>query len=104
MAAITADDLFPFVHYEYGEAFFGSYKGMHYRVAREPLANVHYTPVDKRGEATLRVTVWPQPYNYTATDDALKTVKDFPFTQEGMDQVAPYLNEIWASRKWTSEA
>ncbi|MBF1250492.1 MAG: hypothetical protein HXM41_08930, partial [Lachnospiraceae bacterium] len=42
--------------YEYGQCFTGSDTGMRYRIAREPLENVHFTPMDKRGEAHLKVT------------------------------------------------
>ena len=34
--AVIAKDLFSIVHYEYGEAYYGSYEMMCYRVAREP--------------------------------------------------------------------
>ena len=47
--AVIAKDLFSIVHYEYGEAYYGSYEMMCYRVAREPLENVHFTPPEKRG-------------------------------------------------------
>ena len=40
--AIELKDFFAFTHYEYGEAYFGSYKGMRYRLAREPLENVFF--------------------------------------------------------------
>ena len=43
--------------YEYGQCFTGSDTGMRYRIAREPLENVHFTPMDKRGEAHLKVTI-----------------------------------------------
>ena len=45
---ISREELFPFVHYEYGEAYYGSCKGLRYRIAREPLQNVHFTPVPRR--------------------------------------------------------
>jgi hypothetical protein len=89
---IRREELFPFVHYEYGEAYYGSCGSLRYRIAREPLKNVHFTPPDKRGEASLRAVVWPEPYSYAATEDTLKTVRDFPFTQEGMEQAADWLD------------
>ena len=51
--AIERKEFFNLMHYEYGEAYFGSYKGMRYRLAREPLENVKFVPVDQRGPATL---------------------------------------------------
>lgn len=89
---ITREDLFPFVHYEYGEAYYGSCGSLRYRIAREPLENVHYTPQDKRGEASLRVVTWRGPYGYAATAADLKTIRDFPFSEEGLQQAADWLN------------
>ena len=62
---------FNLMHYEYGEAFFGSHKGMRFRLARDPLDNVKFVPVDKREPATLMATVWPEPYSYAKTDKKL---------------------------------
>ena len=82
--ALEEKDLFSLTHYEYGEAYFGSFQGMRFRVARQPLENVHYTPPDKRGEATLHVTVWPEPDSYQAVPEEKKTERD----------VTAYLNEF----------
>lgn len=101
---VTAKDLFPFIHYEYGEAFFGSLGNMRYRIAREPFTNVHWTPVEKRGEATLRVTTWPGPYSYAKTSDDLKENRDFPFEESSMEAIASYLNEAASSRDWKALA
>lgn len=90
---IAREDLFPFVHYEYGEAYFGSSGNMRFRIARDPLKNVHFTPPDKRGEASLRVTVWRGPYGYAATEEALRTDRLFPFSEEGLQQAADWLSE-----------
>ncbi len=100
--AVAREDLFSLTHYEYGEAYYGSDRGMRFRVAREPLANVHFTPPDKRGEASLRVTIWPEPDNYRTAPPDKTTVKDFPVTEEGLAEVVDYLNafrdghpELW---------
>jgi hypothetical protein len=102
--AIELKDFFAFTHYEYGEAYFGSYKGMRYRLARNPLENVHFTPVDKRDpDATLMATVWPEPYSYAHTADELKTTAHFPITEEGMASAVDWFNEQYNSRlqEWT---
>ena len=80
-------------HYEYGEAFYGSCGPMRYRVAREPLKNVRYTPVDKRGPATLRATVWPGPLSYGAADPATMRDRDFDFSAEGLHEAWCWLEE-----------
>lgn len=90
---ITREELFPFVHYEYGEAFYGSWRDMRYRIARDPLQNVHFTPPDKRGEASLEVIVWKGPLGFAAADDSLKTKKLFPFSEEGLQMAAEWLDE-----------
>ena len=49
---IEKSTFFNLMHYEYGEAYFGSHKGMRFRLARDPLANVKFVPVDQREPAT----------------------------------------------------
>ena len=100
---IEKNIFFNFNHYEYGEAFFGSYKGMRYRLAREPLANVHFTPVDKRDPATMMATVWPEPYSYGATDESLKTSANFDASEEGYEKAIEWINEQYDDNvsKWT---
>ena len=95
--ALTGKDLFSIAHYEYGEAYFGSLQGMRFRVAREPLEDVHYTPPEKRGACTLLASVWPEPDSYRSAPDHAVISKNFPFTQEGLDQAVEWLNEIHES-------
>ncbi|MBR4669214.1 MAG: hypothetical protein IKO84_01315 [Butyrivibrio sp.] len=101
--AIELNSFFNLSHYEYGEAFFGSYKGMRYRLAREPLENVKFVPVDQRSPATLMATVWPEPYAYAHTDDSLKTSENFEVSQEGLEKAVEWFNEQYQSRisEWT---
>lgn len=104
-SCITAHSLFPLVHYEYGEAFFGSWKGMRYRVALEPLKNIHFTPPDKRGPLALRVDVWPEPYSFAKTPDEEKIREDFPFEEESMQKIADWLNEAFVTyaERWAQD-
>lgn len=101
--AIELSSFFNLMHYEYGEAFFGSYKGMRYRLAREPLEYVKFTPVDQRGPATLMATVWPEPYSYSSTDKALMTSENFEVSQEGLEKAVEWFNAQYESRidEWT---
>ncbi len=101
---IPKEEFFNFRHYEYGEAFFGSYKGMRFRLAREPLENVFFTPVDQRGPANFKATVWPEPYAYGKTDDSLKTDALFDVTEEGMEEAVKWINEQYESRieEWSA--
>ena len=91
--AIELKTFFNLKHYEYGEAFFGSYKGMRYRLAREPLENVVFVPVDKREPATLKATVWPEPYSYGNTDKSLMTSENYEVSQEGFEAAVAWINE-----------
>lgn len=91
---IEVKDLFHLVHYEYGEPYFGSCAGMRFRVARNPMEMVALKAPDEKGEAKLSFTVWPEPDSYAATPDDLKTTKEFPFSDEGLQQGTDWLNEM----------
>lgn len=93
MGKIDPKDLYTIGYYEYGEAYFGSCDGMEYRIAREPLRDVHFTPPDKRDPAVLRFTVWPGPYCFAKTPDSMKISKEFAFSAEGLSEGAQWLNE-----------
>jgi hypothetical protein len=97
---IEQNTFFNLMHYEYGEAFFGSYKGMRYRLAREPLENVKFVPVDKRGPATLMATVWPEPYSYGMTDKKLMTSENFEVSQEGFEAAVKWINDQYENGNW----
>ena len=90
---IEASQFFNLSHYEYGEAYFGSHKGMRYRLAREPLEMVKFTPVEKRSPATLMASVWPEPYCYADTEKALITHEHFEVSQEGLEAAVAWINE-----------
>ncbi|MBO6197578.1 MAG: hypothetical protein J6O03_08835 [Butyrivibrio sp.] len=95
---IEVSSFFNLSHYEYGEAYFGSHKGMRYRLAREPLENVKFTPVDQRGPATLMATVWPEPNAYGKTDPSLMTNEHFEVSQEGLEEAVKWINDQYTSR------
>ena len=97
---IEKNTFFNLMHYEYGEAFFGSYKGMRYRLAREPLENVKFVPVDKRGPATLMATVWPEPYSYGMTDKKLMTSENFEISEEGFEAAVKWINDQYENGNW----
>lgn len=84
-------ELYSITFYEYGEALFGSCGGQRFRVAREPLKNVHYTPPDQRDPAVILVTVWPEPYSYAAADPSQMISEEFEFSSEGLEAAAQWL-------------
>ena len=52
------------------------------------------------GPAALRASVWPEPFSYVNTEEDQKTVKEFPFTEEGKAEAVAWLNEQYESRAW----
>ena len=79
-------------HYEYGEAYYGSYQSVYYRLGIEPLENVHWTPVDKRAPHTPRAYVWEGPYSYHDTEEE-KRYRDFPYSAEGLEEAITWIEE-----------
>lgn len=94
---IEAKELYSLLFYEYGEAYLGSADGMRFRLAREPLENVRYTPPEKRGEAHLLAQVWTGPLSYAKTPADEMTGRTFPFSEEGLAAAAAWLEEMRAS-------
>lgn len=90
---IKSEDIFGMPYYEYGQAFFGSYKNMRYRIARNPMEKVFFLPSEKKAEGTFLVTVWFRDCCYAATKDEEKISSEFPFTTEGHEEVVRWLNE-----------
>ena len=102
---LTAHDLFGLTHYYYGEAFFGSLKGMRYRVAADPLKRMRPDKPLPEG-VTLTASVWPEPFSWASTEEAEKRTESFPFSQEGLDQLAAWLNTCYEQEKsrWDAAA
>ena len=90
---IEPHELYSINFYEYGEAYLGSCDGTRYRVAMEPLKNVHFTPTDKRDPAVLLATVWPEPLSYGAADPETMISKEFEFSEKGLEEAVVWLNK-----------
>ena len=95
---IKDEDTFGLKYYEYGQAFFGSYKGMRYRVVRDPMEVIFFLPQEKKEEGKLVATVWPEPFAYDVTPEDKKTTREFDFTDEGKLAMTAWLNEQYESR------
>ena len=99
---IEKNVFFNLKHYEYGEAFFGSHKGMRFRLARQPLENVVFTPVDQRDpSAKLMATVWPEPYSYFDTEEEKKISEFFEISEEGFENAVTWINEQYEEGNWS---
>ena len=97
--AITRASLWGLNHYAYGEAYFGSHMGMRFRVARQPLENVSFRSREEQAkDASLSVSVWPEPYAFAKTPKEEITEQTFPFSEEGMEDAVQWLNEQYHTR------
>ena len=61
------------------EPFSGSHQGMRFFMRAE--------------DDTLHVWVYPEPWCFEKTSDDMKTAKDFPFTQEGLDDSMEWISQ-----------
>jgi len=83
-------DLLPFGRFSKTQPYFGSYKGMRYKVAH---------PKPEEGEENLLyVEVWPEPFCYEKADKDEITKVSFVYSKEGYDQIIPYLAEQYTER------
>ena len=91
---IKTGDLYGIKHYLYGEAYYGSDKGMRFRLAREPLNNVIYLSEEDRlaDDPRLRAEVWFGQLSYEKTPKEEITTRDFEFSGEGYDEAVAWLN------------
>ncbi len=85
------------IHFYEKAPFSGSLRAMRYRIEGiEAESAADDTANEPGAEAKqLLVTVWPGPYNFDTTDDAQKVTARFPFSNEGLDEVAEYLNQYY---------
>lgn len=79
---IHKQDILSLNYYNYKNAFTGSYDGMNYRIIKS----------GEKPEEVLKVWVWKGPYCFTKTSEEEKTVAEFPFSEDGIEQVIAWLN------------
>lgn len=80
-------DLFHLPFYK-KEAFTGSDRGLRFWIGK--------TEIPKEGseeaaDTVLRAIVWPEPFALKHTPDEQKTHRDFPFSEEGLDQIYDWI-------------
>ena len=93
---INSDDILPYGRFKYSLPYSGSCKGMRYRI-------VHPKPAE--GEENLfYIDIWMGPYSYDKSDSSTFIKKTFEYSQEGYNEIIPYLNEIYSQYKerWES--
>lgn len=89
--AIERGDIHKFSYFHYGEAFYGSYRGMRYRIGIEPMENVFFLPQEEKEQHKLKAYAWAEPYGFAATEDKLS--EEFPYSEEGVQAAVAWLNE-----------
>lgn len=85
-------DLLSLNFYNKSECFWGSEKGIRYKVEKftEP-ADTEDDDGTKK-EPLLKVTLWPEPFNFDNTPDEQKQTALFPFSEEGLLSVTDHIN------------
>lgn len=96
---ITEEKTFQLSYYYYGQPFFGSYLGMRYRLARDPLKNVYGKSKEEIEDAKLTAMVWPEPYSFEFIKEEDIISNEFPFSAEGKTQAIQWLNEQYEAQK-----
>ena len=76
-------DLFHLPFYK-KEAFTGSDRGLRFWIGKTELPS---EKEDEEGETVLRAILWPEPFALKHTADEKKISRDFPFSEEGLDQI-----------------
>ena len=84
-AASGRFSVLPFIKVLKKEPFSGSHQGMRFFMRAE--------------DDTLHVWVYPEPWCFEKTSDDMKTAKDFPFTQEGLDDSMEWISQEFENRK-----
>lgn len=81
--------------------FTGCYRGMRYRLES--------AEVD--GDKQLKVTIWPEPFNFFKTPEDEKQYAFFTFDEDGVNDGIAWMNDRWfedkdkwesASSNWSS--
>ena len=100
---ITADNTFQLTYYDYGQPFYGSYRGMRYRIARDPSLNVYGKSKEIKEDGKLIAIVWPGPEAFEFAKEEDKTTAEFPYTEEGKEAAVQWLNEQYQQQieHWT---
>lgn len=73
-------DLFHLPFYK-KENFTGSDRGLRFWIGK----------AEEETKTVLRVIVWPEPFALQYTEDEKKHHKDFPFSEEGLDEIYEWL-------------
>ena len=65
-------------------AYTGCHQGMRYRLEKA---------VSEGGETQLKVTVWPEPFNFVTTPQSEKQSSEFSFDEDGVADAVAWMND-----------
>ena len=94
-------DKFHIFNYIKKEEYCASMDGMRYMLKK------HKKKVQEEGKEeekeVVLVTIWPEPFCFEKTPDEKKTVKEFVYTEDGLDEAYDWLCQIYDERidEWT---
>ena len=66
----------------------GGYQGMRYMLRKE----------SRDEDTVLTAYAWPEPFCFEKTDPDKKTIRDFVYTEEGLDEAYDWLCQIYEER------
>lgn len=84
----------------------GGYRGMRYRLEKGTAKSENDEEI-----AVLKVTIWPEPFNYFTTPEESKEREEFPFDEDGVTDAVAWMNDRYfekckqfeeASKNWDS--
>lgn len=98
---ITSDDILSLNFYNYGTLLREVIRECDDRILKQKEAKDEEGNILK--EEGLLAVIWPEPFAYEKTQDALKTTQLFPFSEEGKAQVIEWLNASWEEGIYKNE-
>lgn len=79
---------FHVLNYVKKEDYTGSMEGMRYMLKKKAAGE----------EVKLEVIIWPEPFGYGKTPEQKKQRKEFPFSEDGLEQAVNWMNEQYEAQ------
>ncbi len=98
MIKIENKDSYGITWYEHAQPYFGSHRGMRFRIARNPMDDVSLKPAEEKGDAVFEAIIWPEPFSFDNTPEEQKMMNTFPFDLAGKEQMVAWLNQMYEER------
>ncbi len=69
-----------------------SFRGMRYQLEQ------YKDPAQEDAEPVLRTTIWPEPFCFEKTPEERKTIKEFIYTEDGLDEAYEWICQTYEDR------